>query len=152
MTLPYREGTWFAVPLRGRGHAIGVVARASQGGGILLGYFFGPRRENIPSHREVSTLVPDDAVLVAMFGDMGLIDGTWPILGSERAWQRSDWPVPDFVRSDPDSGRWWRVRYSDHDPNEVIEEIPLSGPDQNLPRDRLCGAGSIEVQLGQLLP
>lgn len=47
--LPYREGTWFALPLRKGGYAVGVVARMAPRGRIILAYFFGPKRNQIPS-------------------------------------------------------------------------------------------------------
>lgn len=38
MGLPYREGTWFSVPMPTGGYAVGVVARATPGGGVTLRY------------------------------------------------------------------------------------------------------------------
>jgi hypothetical protein len=48
----YREGDWFAVPLRDGGYAVGLVARMDNRGGVL-GYFFGPRRDDVPSPSDV---------------------------------------------------------------------------------------------------
>jgi hypothetical protein len=69
----YREGDWFAVPLRDGDYAVGVVARVDGSGGVL-GYFFGPRRAEVPSLLEVENLDPDQALRVLRFGDLGLIE------------------------------------------------------------------------------
>jgi hypothetical protein len=72
----YREGDWFAVPLRAGGFAAVIVARAMPGReGVLLGYFFGPRRDRVPTLDELSALSASDAVLVERFGDLGILDG-----------------------------------------------------------------------------
>src|SRR5262249_24112871 len=114
MKLPYREGTVFLVPLRTGGYARGVVARSGPKGKVLFGYFFGPRL-SVP---EVNALAldPSKAILRAMFGDLGLIKKEWPIVGWVDGWDRSRWPMPDFVRRDPSGKkRPVRVQYSDTD-------------------------------------
>jgi hypothetical protein len=45
--IKYREGDWFAVPLRNGGFAVGLVARANPKA-ALLGYFFGPKTKGYP--------------------------------------------------------------------------------------------------------
>ena len=107
--LPYCEGDWFAVPLRDTGYATGLVARADRRGG-LLGYFFGPRRESPASLEDLQMLTPSDAILVGQFGDLGLLRGAWPIIGSAGAWDRAAWPMPLFARTDVVPGArcvWW---------------------------------------------
>ena len=151
LQLPYREGTWFGVPLRSGGFAAGRVARSTKRGKVLLGYFFGPRRAAVPLLREVATARPAEAALVAMFGDLGLIEGTWPILGEGESWAREQWPMPDFVRVEPITGRMWRVRYDDKDPNKVIGEERLDAVDPSLATDTMSGAGAIEIKLDRLL-
>jgi len=66
--LSYREGTWFAVPLKDGGYAAGVVARVGRRG-VLFGYFFGPRRPAAPSLSDLEGLTPNNAVL-AIVGDI----------------------------------------------------------------------------------
>jgi hypothetical protein len=70
----YREGDWFAVPLRGGGFGLGLIARANPGG-VLLGYFFGPLRSEVPKLEDVASLRPGDAVLVRKFGHLGIVGG-----------------------------------------------------------------------------
>src|ERR1700736_2791876 len=107
MKLPYSEGSVFLVPLKTGGFARGVVARApKRAGKVLLGYFFGPR---VPSTNDalLSDLDPANAVLRIRFGDLHLIDGTWAIVGRVPNWDRSDWPMPDFVRRELLTTRAW---------------------------------------------
>src|ERR1035438_9327257 len=135
----YREGDWFAVPLREDGYAIGVVARANRDG-VLLGYFFGPRRSQLPSLNDVRALIPDDAVLVSRFGHLGLVDVKWPNLGQVDDWDRNKWKMPAFCRYEELSGRSFLVFYDDNDPNRQIrrEKVPLGESDQ-APKDGVSG-------------
>ena len=76
----YSTGDWFAVPLREGGFAAGVVSHANADG-VLVGYFFGPKRAKIPKLSDLTSLGAADAVLVCKFGHMGLIQKKWPLLG-----------------------------------------------------------------------
>jgi len=149
--LPYREGTWFAVPLRSTGFATGAVTRTSKTGRVIVGYFFGPRRASVAALHEVDGLLPTASALVVRFGDLGLIDGTWPIIGHSETWRRSEWPMPEFISTDPLTGRSFRVRYDDDDPNKLGIREPLVAPDASLSPDGLWGAGAVEVRLERLL-
>jgi hypothetical protein len=157
MKLPYREGTWFAVPLRRGGFAVAVVARAKRGG--LLCYFFGPRRDSVPTLTELENLKPLDAICRLRVGDLGLLEAKWPIIGQAKSWNRSDWPMPVFIRREPvllirgeaRGGRAWRVYYSDADPNVVVREEPQASAEIDLPADGLFGAGAAEIELTELL-
>jgi hypothetical protein len=146
MKLPYSEGTWFALPLRDTGFAVGVVARARKAGKITICYLFGPRRESVPTLTEVEGLKPVDAIRVLQVGDLSLINGEWPIIGQAASWTRSEWPMPDFVRKDPLSQRAWRVQYSDKDPGKVEREVPEPF-ESTLEKDALFGAGAVELVL-----
>ena len=144
----YNEGDLFAVPLRTGGFAIGLVARKKDTG--ALGYFFGPRLENPPDLKEVD-FKGWSPVLVGVFGDLGLVNGEWPILGSLEGWSESDWPVPLFRKEDLVSGERYAVEYGD---NFVIPIKAYRLPDSELdklPRTGLSGSGSIEIQLTYLL-
>jgi len=88
MKLPYREGTWFAVPLQEGGFAAGLVARTTSRGRVILCYFFGPRQESVPILAEVEGLQPSGAIRALRVGDLGLIQGDWPIVGQSAAWYR----------------------------------------------------------------
>lgn len=146
----YSEGSVFLVPLRDGGYARGVVARMAPEGKVLLGYFFGPR---LASTRDgtLDGLVPGEAILCIRFGDLGLINGEWPIVGKIPNWERSKWPMPMFVRRDDLSRKAWLVRYSNDDPNEIEEEFRTDF-DSKLGIDSLAGYGYVEIKLTRLLP
>ncbi|EEF59410.1 immunity 26/phosphotriesterase HocA family protein [Pedosphaera parvula] len=151
MKLPYKEGTWFAVPLRQGGFAIGVVARATAKGKVILGYFFGPRRMSVPTLEEVETLNPQNAIRKLQVGDLSLVKGEWPIIGLSKSWERADWPMPVFIRRDPLRPKAWLVYRSDTDPNVVIREEPAPNGLTGLENDSLSGAGAAEIVLTRLL-
>jgi hypothetical protein len=150
MRLPYSEGDVFLVPLRQGGYARGVVARAGRNGKVLLGYFFGPRLESVDSALDCD-LNPANAILRVRFGDLGLIQGEWPILSKVASWNRLDWPMPDFIRRDLMGAKMpVRVRYSESDPNYVEAEHPMTA-DDDLEPDALYGYGAVEKKLTRLL-
>jgi hypothetical protein len=151
MKLPYHEGTWFAIPLRQGGFAIGLIARATARGKVILCYFFGPKRATVPSLADVENLMPKDALRILQVGDLGLVKGLWPIIGFSTSWRRSDWPIPPFIRREPFSGRAWKVLYSDTDPNKVINEEPISSETSDIETDSLFGGGAAELLLTKLL-
>lgn len=148
---PYREGDWFAVPLRDGGYARGLLARASKCS-VLLGYFFGPVVDD-PSHMtEVAGLRPSDAVLIGRFGHLGLLRGTWPIIAGAGDWIPGDWRCSEFVRYEELTGRTFIVHYADDDPGKVVGEVPVSpGTVVDHPQDGMMGAGFVEVRLTRLL-
>ncbi len=149
--LPYREGDVFAVPLRDGGYGIGIVARMD-GKGAVLGYFFDRRYEAAPAAADVGRLTALDAVLIQIFGDVGLVRGTWPVIGQLRDWRREEWPMPAFGRHEELTGRYFRVEYSDDDPNSRPHEVPISQEEfERLPEDGAAGFGFIEARLTRLL-
>jgi hypothetical protein len=150
MKLPYSEGSVFVVPLTKGGYARGVVARAAPRGRALFGYFFGPPLTSATAAR-LDDLKPDNAVLRVRFGDLGLINGEWSVIGRVPDWDRSQWRMPDFVRQDP-LGRLRPVlvRYCDTDPRHIEAEYPINN-DSNLPTDSGYGYGAVEIELTKLL-
>jgi len=150
MKLPYSEGSVFVVPLGDGGFARGVVARMAPKGRILIGYFFGPRMESDTGIR-FDDLNPARALLRIQFADLGLNNKEWRIVGRVPDWNRSEWPIPDFVRRDPLVQRKPRlIRYSDKDPSQVEIEIPIAD-DTALEPDRLSGYGAVEIKLAKIL-
>lgn len=147
----YKEGDWFAVPLRTNGYATGVIARANPKG-ALLGFFFGPKRSSPPSLAEVAGLEPADAVLVAHFGHLGLLGQTWPILGSAENWERERWSATQFGHRESLTGRLLKVVFDDDDPNRELRRVPVSADEfDQLPRSGASGAGAVEIVLTKLL-
>lgn len=150
MKLPYKEGSVFLVTLTDGGYARGVVARAGRKGGVLMGYFFGPRLTS-PQKAELTDLAPDNAVLRLLFGDLRLINGKWPIIGNVPNWDRSEWPMPDFVLRDV-LGCQKRVvvRYADDDPLRIEAEYTVNDA-SGMPIDSVSGAALVEIKLTELL-
>lgn len=149
--LPYCEGTWFAVPLRKGGYAIGVVTRATRTGRVLLAYFFGPKHEDVPSLTDAAGIRPKDAVRRLQIGDLGLMNGKWKILGELPGWNRQSWPSPSFLRRDELSKRAWLSTYSDTDPNMLEREEPVPYETSIPEMDGLYGFGAVELLLTKLL-
>ena len=149
----YSEGDWFAVPLRDGGFAVGVIARAMpRKEGVLLGYFFGPMRLVVPALETLSDLSAADAVMVEMFGDLGIMSGKWLLLGRMNKWDRTEWPTPAFGRFEELTGRAFKVIYDDDNPNRVIREEQIDPSElAALPKDGLSGAGAVERMLTRLL-
>jgi hypothetical protein len=150
MNLPYNEGTWFSVPLRNGSFTIGVVARTTNEGKVILCYFFGPARPYIPKYDEIKSLKPSNAICVVRVGDLSLLKGEWPIISHSTSWKRSDWVMPPFVRRDDLSHKAWRVCYSDINPN-LIDHEESEPYESTLERDAVLGAGAAELVLTKLL-
>ena len=151
-TLPYQEGSWFSVPLRNGGYAVGLVARCSEEGKVILAYFFGPKRLIGVSLNEVERLTPTEAVKALRVGDLGLMNGEWPIIGRSNNWQRNTWPMPRFIRRDDLSRRAWYSYYSEDNPAELLKDEPAAWEASGLDRDSVLGAGAAEIVLTKLLP
>lgn len=151
--ISYGEGSCFAVPLRGGGFAVGVIARVTpRREGIPLGYFFGPRRPEVPALGDLGGLSAADAILVRRFVDLGLVEGTWPLIGRIKGWDRHDWPTPAFGRFEELSGRGFKVIYDDSDPSEVVREEQIAPHElADLPSDGVSGDKALEVILTGLL-
>jgi hypothetical protein len=93
---------------------------------------------------------PGKSILSVIFGDLGLINGEWRLIGSMPNWQRGAWSMPDFVRRDPIGKRAWRVRRSDVDPLKIESEVPVEF-DTDLPPNLSSGYGAVELKLTKLL-
>lgn len=141
--LRYDEGDWFAVPLPSGGYALGVVARVRRG--ILLGYFFRPRRKKIPVfNKRITSLSASDAILCSLCGDLGIIEGEWPILGKDPNWDRKRWPMPIFTGQDPLSEVITAVRYDESTLQEV-DSYRVAELGEHA--DGLAGSGFVEELL-----
>ena len=149
--LPYREGDWIAVPLKTGGWAVGVVARQDGRGGIF-GYFFGPRRDQVPALGELRGYKPDEAILLSILGDLGLIRNEWPVLGRLEPWEREKWPLTLLRRTDCVSGVHRLIEY---DESDLLEEIGSrkAPPEEAMcyPEDGIAGSKSIEAVLDAIL-
>ena len=147
--LNYQEGDWFEVPLSPGvpGVAVGVVARMDGRGGVL-GYFF--LLDKAPSASERAALLPGDADAVMRFGNLGLIQSEWPILGPV-GWDRAEWDFPPAFAHQDVVSKKWVLRYRS-DPWGVFErEVPTTEQIAGtLPRDGMAGSGAVEGYLSKL--
>ena len=118
----------------------------------MLGYFFGPKRTEIPTLADLTALRAEDAILVERFGHLGLKQGTWTVIGQLDSWDRTAWPMPIFVRYEELTGRSFRVLYDPEDPNRLLEEEPIApGVAEQGPKHGMGGAGFVERILTRLL-
>lgn len=140
------------MPLSSGGYALGLIAGSGRGG-VTLGYFFGPRLGSIPAPDQIPALRPDRASYVAMFGDLGLINGAWFVVGPLPHFEETDWPTPVFGRQEGSKGRLLSVTYPDHDLDRRPREREISAEEfEGLPKDGLAGAGYVAKRLDRLLP
>ncbi len=145
----YGEGTWFAVPLENGKYSIGIVARS--GKHKLLGYFFGPAINSPPQLDEAASHTASRAVFVKMFSDLGLHEGSWPIIGYDPSFDSECWPVPDvFFLADAFGGLPWAVTYSEDLEETSRYRINLTEA-ESLPSDGFAGSVFIEKKLSSLL-
>ena len=150
--LPYREGDLFALPLRDSGFGIGLVARSAPRGRILFGFVFRPRYAQIPTIAQVRRCSRRDAIISCRFGDLHLIDGTWHVLGAMPSWDRLEWTLPSFVRSEePLAKRKWEVVYDDSDPSKLVQEGQLDDAATCEPANGPSGAGAVQTVLTKRL-
>ena len=147
--LHYSEGSWFGVPLPRGGYAVGIIARMAPRGRIIFSYLFGPRRSALPTADELSNLSPETAVEYRRIGDLGLLNGEWPIIGVHPLWDRSKWPMMPFIRK-IDLARAARiVYYSEDDPSTREREVPTPFETTGFQSDGLAGYKFAEQKLDQ---
>ena len=159
MATPYREGHFFLLPVERGAYAVGLIARAPPRGGVLLGYFFGPRRSQAPVAQWLHALHPQQAVLVCRFKDTALYRGEWKLLDPLDSFTRAGWPIPAFHRFDGsvthvpgnDSVQDWRVEYGDDNLIVPLKETPAHGADLKLPEDIAYDPGLLADTVGGLV-
>lgn len=97
-------------------------------------------------------MAASDAALVEAFGDLGLVNETWPLLGRLEGWDRRAWPTPAFGRFEELTGRAFRAIYDDTNPNRLVREEQIDPSELvGLPKDGLLGAEAVERLLTRLL-
>jgi hypothetical protein len=149
----YDEGDWFGVPLERGGFGVGLAARVGRRSGVAFGYFFGPKRDELPALRELDELEADDAVFAGRFYDDSLRNGTWPTIGRCEPWSRDRWPMPAFLTQSGMPGTPnWRVVCAEDDPNQEVETTEISAEEAaELLPDSVYGEGVVEARLTELL-
>jgi hypothetical protein len=152
----YSEGQWFAIPLKKGGYAIGIITRGeykTKGG---LGYFFGPKYNDIPSGEETFLKNSNNAIFIGIFGDLGIIRGEWPLIENGKPFIRKDWPVPLFHRISPLQPEVaYVVEYAQESfvMYRPIRErvVQVTKEVTSMPKDSVYGYGAVEIKLTRLL-
>lgn len=151
----YKEGQWFAVPLRKHGFALGIIVRGNYRTKGGLGYFFGPKYPEIPGDETTLGKKPGEAILITRFGDLGIINGSWPLIHSSRPFSREEWPIPKFgLEVSLLPGKGFIREYGQDDTGKWIlnnEELVDVKDIIGLPEDGSLGGGAVEIKLKQLL-
>lgn len=147
----YAEGDCFSVPLREGGFALGVVARMDAQG-VVFGYFFGPKVDNVELLYPTSIEI-DSHILKGQFGDLGLLNGDWKVIGEIPGWSRDSWIMPPCLRWEAGETKGILCTYDENTLEAIAEEEVLVSDIavNDYPVDRLMGYGSVEIKLTKLL-
>jgi hypothetical protein len=121
------------------------------GNGRVFGYFFGPVISEPSTATIPDNLKPEDAILSGRFGDLGLINGEWIVLGEKDGWNEEEWKMPPFIRVDEHSGKAFLSVYDENTLNFVSEKPCSPALVSKYPYDRSMGYGSVEIKLTKLL-
>jgi hypothetical protein len=160
MHTPYKEGQFFLLPLDRGTFAVGLIARVPARGGVLLGYFFGPRRLEAPTDPTyLPQLKGEHAVFACRFKDAPLYRGEWQIIGARESFRRADWPVPAFHRYDGSGTHVpgvvvpsdWRVEYGEDNLIVPVREIAADQGDLGLVDDTAYDAASLGNEVSRRL-
>ncbi len=147
--LNYEEGSVIVFPLKKGGFARGVVARMDGKGGIF-GYFFGPKLASIDD-ASMDGLQPKNAIWLTEFGDLGLLENAWTVIGKLPNWNREEWPMPPLIRLDEVQHRATLVFYDDRTFDRIREyEVDFSLA-KSYPREGSSGYVAVEIWMSKLL-
>lgn len=150
----YVEGDWIAIPLSTERFGVGRIARSRPP--VFVCYAFVHTYAKPPELADLAELKPEDAVIVAMVGDLGLITGEWLVVGHDpHEWttNRSRWPIPRFGFQDPLLGISWAREYDPNDPTKPpVRQFRISAEErERLPADGLYGFRAFVQKLEHLL-
>ena len=143
----YEEGSCFVLPLGNGGFARGIVARMN-GKGRIFGYFYGPRLASTED-ANFDGIIPDYAILLADFGDLGLLNGSWRVYGQLPNWNRALWPMPPLIRVDESENRAWLSWYDDKTFVCTMEAEVEPQLASQYPEDATWGYRAVEIDLSR---
>ena len=143
------SGSVVLVPLAPGEFAVGVVVHTA-GKGPCVGAFFGPRVSDA-SHVALDELRIENAVWVCWFGDYGIHNRLWPVIGSIPNWSNAPWSVTRFTRSHDNPALCYVTEY-DSLLNLKAEHLVPAALGRGLPDDALFGSGIVEKRLAKLVP
>lgn len=151
--LPYVNGDVVAVPLRDDSSFGLVLIVGHDGVGAAIGYLFDSIHPDQPTDvTQLTGIGPENVLRASRFGDLGLMNGTWLVVGQHPSWQEQEWPLLEF------GGRRWAGKYAFtavYEPEDVSRknrEEPITEDEYELlPRDAFSGSGAVEIVLTHLL-
>jgi hypothetical protein len=149
----YREGDWFAAPLRDGRYVLGRIARHYRG--TVFGYFFAPPFVHVPTLDDTRGRRAEESFTQMLFSHLGLRDGEWPVLGLAGDRDRDAWPLVEFEWRLEIPGRadkLYAVRVEEENLNRraSVTEVDISEAGKR-PSESLSGSGAAVVHLEQAL-
>lgn len=151
--LPYKEGDFFAVPLNTGGYGIGIAVCLDAKGGVV-GRFFDGIHETPPPLIDLIELTEDDSVHVEHFHHLGLIDGSWIVIGQHPTWDSYDWPIPKFGWFQPfevkPGGRAYEMELDESLKTVRQKEVSIEHF-ETLPYENVSGSTATELILTTVL-
>lgn len=112
------DGMVVAVPLREEpGYLLCVVARSMHSASVsgeILGYFFSPILNEIPTDVLDLNLNAVDALCSVRTGTRRILEGKWRAVGKLDPFVRGDWPIPTYGRIyEPEPAYAWKIQFKD---------------------------------------
>jgi hypothetical protein len=149
----YSEGDFFVVPLKTGGFGLGIAVCVGLKG-TVVGRFFAPVWDSLPTLSDLENLTENDSVHVEHFRDDGLRDGSWQVIGQHPTWDAYDWPIPKFgwfqAASDDTGGRRFEMEL-DEDLKTIRQKEVSLEQFEMLPPEGVSGAKATEVALTLVL-
>lgn len=152
-TQKYDEGSLFTVPIEGGQRCfLGLVLRKPRQGAlpVVVAQFYGPLAPNTVESwcERIDVIHPK---LTLKVGDRLLKSGKWKLVGRIEGWDRKNWPVPRFLKTDLVSGEAYLVEIDEENPGESRSIVRAPGDyPRDAPRDVLTGPEAAELQLEHL--
>lgn len=106
-----KEGDIFTVPLVQGGYGIGLIARRHKTSS--LGYFFDKIYPSPPEALNIADINNWKVALIGQFSAIGIEEGEWPLLNTNFAFIREQWPIPVLKMQEPISEKYFAVIYDD---------------------------------------
>lgn len=144
-------GEWCAIPMPESRWAVGRIVHRQQD--VIVGYFFGPRREDLPQVSDLKGLTSTGVDEIRKVSDLGLRSGEWPVIGGSRDFDPMVWPVPAFGKPDWAQNQFWRLAYPDNDLKKPPEKVAIGFEEfMHLPVNGVVGHRYVGWWLHRILP
>jgi hypothetical protein len=148
----FGEGDICSLPVDNLGWTLAVIARGvcKLRGSILLMDFFDHVTPSCPESVDVQ-LGRRNAIATLLVSSLGLLCGKWKVVGKVVGFDRSDWPLPVFIRNTEYSPPTL-VHYDENDLD--AKDVRKTRADPSVfkgPVDRLCGYTSAEWHVARAI-